>query len=824
MRYLLFVFLLLSFFLSYSQTEIMGIPWEAGMGVKISVKKLMSQKDAQKTPSKKLVKEHEIHLKKQKNPDAPEVSSFPFDSLKSDEPYMTPRATQSIGASWAGPNLGSSGFIPPDSNGDVGPTQVFVAANGRFRVYDKSGVLGPLDITADAFFNSVRNNSTISDPHVRYDRLSRRWFVCAINTSSTNNRFVLAVSDSSIITGSGSFTFFFFNQQDPPPAGDAGKFLDYPTMGVDANALYIGGVRFNPTVFDGCPVFVIRKSSVLGAGPMVVTAFRTISSATAGTYVPQGVHNDDPTATEGYFIGTDAAVFSRLNVTRVSNPGGTPSVTNFQVTVPANTFPLLQRHLGAAANRRLDALDDRLFAAQIMKNKITGTSSLWTAHATAVNNTGVAAATLSRNASRWYEIGTLSTTPTLLQSGTLFDNAATNPRGFWIPSIAMSGQGHAVLGCSTAGINNYADVAVAGRYNTSPLGTLDAFVNATNSTTAYNVQAVDGQRWGDYSQVVVDPTDDMTMWTFQEYCNATNSWAVRAIKLDAPPPPPSAAIDAIPFVGCGASFNINVTASSLPSNSGFFDPGNDVGGPGYANRLTASISGGITVNSITFNSPSSVTISANTLSAAAGTKVITITNPDGQSTTKSFNFGGCVPLPVQLVHFNVKPFENKDVICEWTTQSELNNKEFIIERSSDAIHYEVLGTISGAGNSNQILNYQFTDEKVPLNQDLYYKLSQIDYDGTLQYLDIKSAKIERLNNDIFEVFPNPNYGTVYVKCNECKYFKAIAEIYDPAGRLVYKKEINDADFSITPAEKLSGQHILRIYNSTTEQDFKLIFK
>ena len=49
-----------------------------------------------------------------------------------------------------------------------------------------------------------------------------------------------------------------------------------------------------------------------------------------------------------------------------------------------------------------------------------------------------------RNGSRWYQIGSLTTTPALVQSGTLFDPAATNPRGYWIPSVAMSGQGHMV--------------------------------------------------------------------------------------------------------------------------------------------------------------------------------------------------------------------------------------------------------------------------------------------------------------------------------------------------------------------------------------------
>ena len=131
-------------------------------------------------------------------------------------------------------------------------------------------------------------------------------------------------------------------------------------------------------------------------------------------------------------------------------------------------------------------------------------------------------------------------TPTLIQSGTLYDNAGSNYRGFWNSSIAMSGQGHSVLGFSTASQVNYADAGVAGRYSSDASGALQPFVLATPSSTAYNVQAVDGQRWGDYSQVVVDPNDNMTMWTFQEYCNGTNSWGERVIQLIAPAPPPTA--------------------------------------------------------------------------------------------------------------------------------------------------------------------------------------------------------------------------------------------------------------------------------------------
>src|SRR5438876_716833 len=70
--------------------------------------------------------------------------------------------------------------------------------------------------------------------------------------------------------------------------------------------------------------FVVRKSSVLGAGPIVVTAFRDLTSGGPGPYTPQGVDNFDPAATEGYFIGVDNQVFGKLQVRRVSTPGGTP--------------------------------------------------------------------------------------------------------------------------------------------------------------------------------------------------------------------------------------------------------------------------------------------------------------------------------------------------------------------------------------------------------------------------------------------------------------------------------------------------------------------
>src|SRR5207245_6762502 len=139
-----------------------------------------------------------------------------------------------------------------------------------------------------------------------------------------------------------------------------------------------------------------------------------------------------------------------------------------------------------------------------------------------VTSTGAASGfdTERRNAARWYELSVPvgSGSPTLVQSGTVFDSAAfvSSARHFWIPSVMVSGQGHAAFGFSTAGTPFHIDGATTGRLATDALGTLNAPTLFTASSTAYNPSGDSGaggggRRWGDYSFTSLDPNDDMTM-------------------------------------------------------------------------------------------------------------------------------------------------------------------------------------------------------------------------------------------------------------------------------------------------------------------------
>ncbi len=540
-----------------------------------------------------------------------------------------PNLPQTVGLNFLCTRSSESGFVPPDTVGSVGPTQVLVCSNGRIKVFDKVTTnVGGLNATTNTFFSSVWNGSTTSDPQVKYDRLSGRWIVTMINVTSPN-RIMIAVSSGSTITSQSSFTFFQFTQDQVAPTGNTGQLADYPKVGVDANAIVIGADMFAGQTYAGTSAWVIRKSSVLGAGPIVVTALRGLATASGnGPFAPSGVDNDDPAATVSYIVGTDNAVFGRIVLRRISDPGGSPTVSgNLNVTVPTTTNPIPQPALGATTGT-LDALDDRLFACQIHKNRLTGTRSLWTAHNIQVDSSGTANASGGRNGSRWYEIGTIDTTPSLVQSGTLFDSSTSNPRGYWIPSMAISGQGHAVLGTSYANATvDRPGVACSGRLSTDALGTIQAPTLAVVSTTNYTINA---SRWGDYSAIMVDPTDDQTLWAFGEYCNANSSWGVQAIQLKAPPP--ATPTTSVPSTVAPGQSNVTlVITGTSASGSGFYDT--EAG----MNRIAAAFSGtGITVNSIAWTDGSHISVNVSVSGAAAsGPRSLTITNPDGQIATSS---------------------------------------------------------------------------------------------------------------------------------------------------------------------------------------------
>ncbi len=114
-------------------------------------------------------------------------------------------------------------------------------------------------------------------------------------------------------------------------------------------------------------------------------------------------------------------------------------------------------------------------------------------------------------------------------------------------------------------------------------------------------------------------------------------------------------------------------------------------------------------------------------------------------------------LPIELLSFDAI-YEDATVALSWLTSSELNNDYFTIERSIDGENYEVVVSIDGAGNSNQVLNYESEDVR-PYNGISYYRLKQTDYDGKFKFSAISMVFVEGTVNEV-GIFPNPSDGGI----------------------------------------------------------------
>jgi len=843
MRKLSFLLLLsLGFLLANAQTgeEQKAVPIPVITGVTETTDQIMARAaTAVVKPRRKREEEEERDRHKLKpNPLAPAISQYPppaaQDGIYNRSTAVNPAQTPSTSfLAVTGPTE-TNGSFPPDVMGAVGPTQFVTFLNGRLRSFNKNtgAADGVLNLDPDVFFASVMTplgglvtaNYT-TDPRVRYDRLTGRWILVIIDVpldnsdnTVTGNRVLIAISNGPTLTGSTVWTFSYFTP-------DVAAFADYETLGVDANALYIGTNMFSLAgAFTGTKGYVIPKTAILSGGAVTASSFSFVTTSTgAGIYTPQGVDNFDVNATEGYFVGMDNAVFSRMVFCRISNPGsGSPTASAaINVTVPTTTSATTIPHLGntGSTSGNLDGLDDRLYAAVIRNGQ------LWTAHSFRVSTSGVAStATGSRMAVRWYNLNNLGTTPTLVQSGTIFDNNATVANARWLhnPSIMVSGQGHALVGMSTGGANNRINVQAAGRWATTTLGTMLDTVLITNSSTAYNPTGdpggAGGRRWGDYSYVSLDPKDDMSMWITNMYCSGTNVYGVNVTKMLAPPPATPSACSPASTAKGQASVNIVVTGTVV-SGSGFYDPGTDLPSPAVAfNHISATVSGGVTVNSITYTSPTQITINVNTTNATLGAQTVTVTNPDGQVIASASGILTITnPLPVVLSNFNAVK-DNTTALLTWNTAQEQNNKGFEIQRSSTANFSDTVRlniSFVAANNANSTgAEYRFTD-KAPLAGKNYYRLKQIDLDGKYQYSEIKMLDFSAIGKAI--VYPNPFSNTLTVSNAPDK---TAYQVYDSKGQVVLQGKLSNNKINTSRLPK--GSYTLQLIQGDEKTVYQLI--
>ncbi len=146
-----------------------------------------------------------------------------------------------------------------------------------------------------------------------------------------------------------------------------------------------------------------------------------------------------------------------------------------------------------------------------------------------------------------------------------------------------------------------------------------------------------------------------------------------------------------------------------------------------------------------------------------------------------------VTLPLTLADFTAA-FDGKAVQLQWTTSTEINTKNFIIQRSIDGIHFTSIGTVNAVGNGTEKTAYQFADAgavNAGANK-LYYRLQMVDKDGKFTYSKI--AIVEIRDDKLFVIYPNPAKDQLLITSNRTLNNPQI-RISDQRGNVIYQQQI-----------------------------------
>ena len=545
-----------------------------------------------------------------------------------------------VGNGFSGPNgTFSVNAAPPDTNGDVGPRDYVQTVNTDFAIFNKDpsrGTVGtvrygpvPINTLWSGFGGGCQTNND-GDPVVLYDPIADRWVISQFSVTTTPYLQCVAVSTTNDPTGSWNRYAFSYGNT---------AFPDYPKMGVWPDAYYITFNIFNNgSTYAGAKLCAYDRASMINGAPATQQCFPN-TSTTYGGLLPADLDGArlPPSGSPNYIVG-QGSLTTTLAYWKFHVDWTTPSNSSLtgptEITVPSYVIacnnPTDNTCIPqSGTNQQLDALSDRLMFRLAYRN-LGDHEALVTNHSVSTSgNTGPSGI-------RWYELRPdASHNLTVFQQGTYAPDSTYR----WMGSIAMDQAGNIGLGFSASSSSIHPQIKFTGRLAGDVAGTMtqgEGSIIAGGGSQTTNLN-----RWGDYSMMAVDPSDDCTLWYTQEYipANGTFNWKTRIanFKLSNCPPAPT------------NDFSISASPSSLTVNQGASGTStiSTTITSGSAQSVSLSTSGCPSGASCTFSpnpiqSGGSSTLTVGAGTATPGTYTITVTGT-GTSATHSTTVTLTVP-------------------------------------------------------------------------------------------------------------------------------------------------------------------------------------
>ena len=418
-------------------------------------------------------------------------------------------------------NILGGSYIPPDTHGAIGASQYMETTNGVYGIYDKStGALQSMQSAATFWTAAGATGGLNGDARIMYDSVSQKWIALQFGASVADIQ--IAVSTTSSATGAWKSTKF---------TGFAGGTADYPTLAIDSAGVYIGTNNFNSSnAYSGTTLNIISRADLFGATPTAanVVQFVTPYSASSSTnvdrgYAIQGVNSKG--ATSGRIIAAAALSSTGPNAGNevirynIANPG-TAGATQGAVSIVGITNYANSNNPAAQPDGtfNIDSFDQRIGA------------SAWEVNGKIYSVYGATPVAGSHTEVRF--LITNAATGAIIQEGSIGDGVHDYYQG----SITVNSSGQVVIGYNRSGLSAVdGKVSVMARtYNSDAAGKLvqtnEILLHVSDVGNYHNgsnegLAAVGRQRWGDYSSVTIDPTNDQNFWVIGEYAAPWNNAA-----------------------------------------------------------------------------------------------------------------------------------------------------------------------------------------------------------------------------------------------------------------------------------------------------------
>jgi len=413
---------------------------------------------------------------------------------------------------------GQSTNSVPDENGTAGPNHYMQTVNVTYAIYNKSGVLlaGPTNIN-QIFGNVPGATYNDGDAIVLYDEQADRYLVAEFSIPNGPEPHYILVAVSTTNDPTGTWHKYSF---------ELDKMPDYPKFGVWRDGYYVG-VNNTNGLND---IFVLERSKMLvGQTTQIVKFTNPFRPGPAGEFkIVPPVDNDGafaPEGSPGQFIAINDAGWGgscQLWIYELAVNWTTTTASTFQRTqqinvdsFSSNFGPDWSNIRQKGTSQKIDAVPTIIMNMPQYRN-FGSYQTLVCCHTVNVDGKG-------RAGIRWYELRKTNAAWSIRQQGTYSPDTVSR----WMGSILLNGQNKLGIGYSVSSLADYPGIRYCGQSSTAYLAgnsTLDIAESTIYTGTNYQDFS---NRWGDYSSLAVDPSDDNTFWYTNQYMKSDGSRGTR---------------------------------------------------------------------------------------------------------------------------------------------------------------------------------------------------------------------------------------------------------------------------------------------------------